>query len=65
MMIKTEGYVSNDTKTGIDVIPIKPVYQIQIDDLKNKVDELESEIGALEDKVEILKEIIKNLAELI
>ena len=64
-MIKTEGYVSNDTKTGIDVIPIKPVYQIQIDDLKNKVDELESELGELEDKIELLKELVKTMAELL
>ena len=64
-MIKTEGYVSNDTKTGIDTIPMKPGYQIQIDELRNKNDELESEIGALEDKIEILKELVKTMAEMI
>ena len=40
-------------------------YQIQINELKNKVDVLESEIGELEDKIEILKELVKTMSELI
>jgi FtsZ-binding cell division protein ZapB len=64
-MMAIDDSIPFNIKDEVKVTPMKPGFQIQIDELKNKNDELESEIGALEDKIEILKELVKTMAELI
>jgi uncharacterized coiled-coil DUF342 family protein len=63
MTIKDDGMTTVDVVDGFT--QMKPGYQIQLDELRNKNDELESEIGALEDKIDHLKEIIKSLSEVL
>jgi DNA mismatch repair ATPase MutS len=63
MTIKDDGMTTVDVVDGFT--QMKPGYQIQLDELRNKVDELESELDAIETQNETLKEIIKTLAELL